>query len=80
MRFDGAFDLDSHEFMPTHFFPVVYGEVGERMQELYDTRRTFDSEPNPNGLTRPDIVGDIAAIDAARSGRSRDRRRRARST
>ncbi len=65
MRFAGAFDLDSHEFMPTHFFPVVYGEVGERMQELYDTRRTFDSEPNPNGLTRPDIVGDIAAIDAA---------------
>jgi len=63
MRFEGAFDLDSHEFMPTHLFPEVYGDVGQRMMEVYNTRRTFDSEPHKNDLNRPDIQGDLAVID-----------------
>jgi predicted TIM-barrel fold metal-dependent hydrolase len=62
--FDGALDLDSHEMMPTHMYPVVFGEIGRQVEEIYDRRRAVESEPSDNDLTRPDIVGDTVPIDA----------------
>lgn len=56
-------DVDSHEFMPSHFYPDLFGEVGHRVMELYDRRNTGKGEWRENDLTRPDIVGDAAPID-----------------
>jgi hypothetical protein len=51
--------------MPTRLYPAVFGEIGERVREIYDRRRAMESEPSDNDLTRPDIVGDVTPIDPA---------------
>jgi Amidohydrolase len=56
-------DLDSHEMMPTHLYPVVFGEVGEKVKAIYDRRKAMESEPSANDLTRDDIIGDVTPID-----------------
>jgi predicted TIM-barrel fold metal-dependent hydrolase len=63
--FTGALDLDSHEMMPTHMYPAVFGAIGAKVEAIYNCRRAVESEPSRNDLTRPDITGDVAPIDPA---------------
>lgn len=52
----GAMDLDSHEMVPTHMWPELFGPAGAVLGPLVEHRPTL------NTVARPDIVGDAAPI------------------
>src|SRR4051812_13947897 len=56
-----ALDLDSHEFMPTHFYPGLFGETGQLVMEIMDSFRA--DQTRENNMTRPDISADDYPID-----------------
>ena len=52
------------KFMPTHFYPQVFGETGQLVMEIYDSLRA--SQTRDNNLTRPEIAADSAEIDSTK--------------
>ena len=61
--FENAIDLDSHEMMPTHFYPAIFGDVGRQVQEIFDAFMSVRDVPLQNNLFRPEIKADDVEID-----------------
>jgi hypothetical protein len=51
-----SFDLDSHEMMPTNFYPSAFGSLGQQVADICGTLYSVDKMPRENDLKRPDIA------------------------
>jgi hypothetical protein len=67
--FENAVDLDSHEMMPTHFYPEIFGDVGRQVQGIFDAFMSAKDVPVQNNLFQPEIKVDDVEIDPQTIGR-----------
>ena len=59
-----ANDVDSHEMIPGHLLGDVLGRPGEIMGRFFEVAAELHPDPSPTNMHQPEIVGDIAPIDA----------------
>jgi predicted TIM-barrel fold metal-dependent hydrolase len=60
----GCNDVDSHEMLPIHMWPEVFGEAGQRFVDTCSNMTIFD-EAAENSLRRNDLEGDAMEINDA---------------